>query len=68
MPVEELKAFKKVSLQMNEENVVSFSVALSELKKWNDATNAWKLYSGDYTIAVGSNSADEKLNAHITIK
>jgi beta-glucosidase len=68
MPLKELKAFKKLSLKMNEEGVASFSVALSELKKWNDAMNTWKLYSGDYSVVVGSNSADEKLSALINIK
>lgn len=68
MPIEELKAFKRIPLKINEERIISFSVALSELKKWDDATNAWKLYSGNYTIAVGSNSSDEKLSAQITIK
>ena len=68
MPIEELKAFKRVSLKQNEGNTVSFSIPLSELKKWNDAKSAWKLYNGDYKIIIGSNAADEKLSAPINIK
>ncbi len=68
MPLEELKAFKKLSLKINEEGIASFSIALSELKKWNDATNTWKLYSGNYSVVVGGNSTDEKLSASIIIK
>jgi beta-glucosidase len=67
MPIEELKAFKRVSLKKNEESVISFSIALSELKKWDDAKSAWKLYNGDYTIVVGSNSADKRLTAAIKL-
>jgi beta-glucosidase len=68
MPIKELKAFKRIPLKINEEKVTSFSIALSELKKWDDAKHTWKLYDGDYTITAGSNSADERLTAVINIK
>jgi beta-glucosidase len=68
MPIKELKAFKRIPLKINEERVTSFSIALSELKKWDDAKHTWKSYDGDYTITAGSNSADERLTAVINIK
>ena len=45
MPIEELKAFRRISLKINEEGTASFSIALSELKKWDNAKSDWKLYS-----------------------
>jgi beta-glucosidase len=68
MPAEELKGFKKLSLKTNEEGVASFSIALSELKKWDDAAHAWKLNKGIYTITAGGNAQDAVLTAPITIK
>ena len=68
MPVEELKGFKKLSMKTNEEGIASFAIALSELKKWDDAAHAWKLNKGTYTIAVGGNAQDAVLTASIAIK
>lgn len=68
MPIEELKSFKRISLKKNEDGVVSFSIPLSELIKWDDTKRTWELYNGDYKIAVGSNAADEKLSAVINLK
>jgi len=63
MPLKELKGFKRLSLKINEEDVAKFSTPLTELKKWDLEKHQWMLYSGNYKIAVGSNSADKKLTA-----
>ena len=63
MPLKELKGFKRLSLKINEEGVAKFSIPLTELKKWDLEKHQWMLYSGNYKIAVGSNSADKKLTA-----
>jgi beta-glucosidase len=70
MPLKELKSFKRLSLNMNEEKSVEFSIPISELKKWDASKHEWKLYAGDYKIVVGENSSDEKLSQviHIGIK
>jgi hypothetical protein len=68
MPVEELKGFKRLPLKTNEEGIASFAIALSELKKWDNATHAWKLNKGTYTITAGGNAQDAVLTAPITIK
>jgi beta-glucosidase len=68
MPVKELKSFRRISLKMNEEGTVDFSIPLSELKKWDEERHEWKLYSGDYKIFVGNNSDDEQLSFVINLK
>ena len=68
MPIKELKAFQRVSLNINQQQTIQFSIALAELKKWNLNKDAWQLYSGDYTINIGSNSADARLTSSIKIK
>lgn len=68
MPLSELKSFSRASLQKGGEQTVAFSIPLSELNKWNEAAHGWKLYNGDYTITVGSSSADERLSAVVNVK
>lgn len=65
MPLKELKSFSRISLNPNKEGIANFSIPLSELKKWDN--DAWKLFSGEYKLVVGSNSADEKLSAVIKL-
>lgn len=68
MPLKELKAFKKISLNTKETSVIDFSIPLSELKKWNKQQNNWQLYKGNYSIFVGSNSNDKKIISSLHIK
>lgn len=68
MPLKELKAFKRIAIQKGEEAVVDFRIPLTELQKWDLKKNGWKLYGGDYTIVVGSNSKDEKVSATFKLK
>ena len=68
MPLKELKAFKRIHVAKGGEKTVHFRIPLSELQKWDLAAKEWKLYPGDYTISVGADSQDIKLNSTITIK
>jgi beta-glucosidase len=68
MPVMELKGFKRISINKNNEETVVFSIPVNELKKWDTKKQEWKLYRGDYKIVMGSNAADEKLSAVIKLK
>lgn len=63
MPVKELKAFKRVSIKSKKSAAVSFSIPFAELQKWDDATHAWKLFDGNYSLVIGSNANDERLSA-----
>lgn len=65
MPVKELKSFKRVSLKISAEGTANFSIPVLELKKWDN--DGWQLFSGEYKIVVGSNSADEKLSGTIKL-
>lgn len=67
MPVEELKAFRKIHLNKNNEAVAEFKIPVAELKKWDMEKHTWKLYSGNYTFVVGSNSSDQKLTSVISV-
>jgi len=68
MPIKELKAFKRVHVTKAGSAVVDFHIPVSELQKWDIQKHQWKLYSGNYTIVVGADSKDEKLQATVTVK
>jgi len=68
MPIKELKAFKRVHIGKAGAAVVDFKIPVTELQKWDLQKQQWKLYSGNYTIAAGSDSKDEKLKATVAVK
>lgn len=67
MPLKELKAFKRVSVAKGKEQIVQLNIPLQEFQKWDLSQHQWKIYPGDYTILIGSNSADIKLRSTIKI-
>lgn len=68
MPVKELKAFKRISVQKGTEQLVQFRIPMAELQKWDIRQNRWMLYPGNYTISIGSSSQDIKLSAALNVK
>ncbi|MEO6719753.1 MAG: glycoside hydrolase family 3 N-terminal domain-containing protein [Ferruginibacter sp.] len=68
MPQKELKAFKRLSINIAGEAIATFNIALTELQKWDTTKNAWKLYKGNYKIAIGSNAAEERLGEEVQVK
>jgi beta-glucosidase len=67
MPVKELKGFKRVHIQKGLETVVSFSIPVSELQKWDLGREGWTIYPGKYKILVGASAADTRLDADLLI-
>ena len=68
MPLKELKGFKRIHIIKGEERIVEFRVPVTELQKWDMKQRKWVLYPGDYTVSIGSNSQDIKLNSVIKVK
>ncbi|HEY9363950.1 MAG TPA: fibronectin type III-like domain-contianing protein, partial [Chitinophagaceae bacterium] len=50
------------------EQVVEFKIPVQELQKWDLQQHQWKLYPGEYTVLIGSNSQNIKLRSTITVK
>lgn len=61
-PVKELKGFQRVFLKAGETKRVEFAVTPDELKFYT-ARGVWEVEPGDFTILVGSSSADNDLQA-----
>ena len=59
-PVKELKAFKRIFLKNGESTEVTFNIT-PEMLQCFSADNKWTVEPGDFTIMVGSSSADEDL-------
>jgi beta-glucosidase len=66
-PQKELKAFDKVQLAPGEKKTVTFEIDKQQLAFWNDETHAWQLNPGDYTVSIGTSSADIAHRLHITL-
>ncbi|UEG54079.1 glycoside hydrolase family 3 C-terminal domain-containing protein [Mucilaginibacter daejeonensis] len=68
MPIKELKAFKRVSLNQGESKVVNLAIPVKALQKWDDKKHQWQLYKGTYRLVIGENSASAKLKAEFSIR
>ena len=61
-PVKELKGIKKIFLKAGDSADVEFEITPDMLACWG-VSEEWKVESGDFTLMVGSSSADEDLKA-----
>jgi len=69
MPKKELRCFRRIRMVSQGSSFdLRLAIPLSELKKWDPATNQWKVYPGKYRLILGSDSRDEKLAADFTIR
>lgn len=67
-PVKELKAFKKVTLDAGKKQVVTFEINKGMLAFWDEQTHAWQTNAGEYTISLGTSSADIAAELSIVVK
>ncbi len=67
-PKKELKAFKKVHLPAGGKLMLEMEISPDDLAFWNDETHSWQTNAGDYTISLGTSSADIKLTLPINVK
>jgi beta-glucosidase len=66
-PVKELKAYKKIKLNPNTDEIVEFELTAQDLAFYN-AEMQWGVEKGDFTIMIGNSSRDEdlqKVNLHV---
>ncbi|MDR1783355.1 MAG: glycoside hydrolase family 3 C-terminal domain-containing protein [Dysgonamonadaceae bacterium] len=59
-PLKELKAFKKIDLQPDEEKIVTFSISENDLMFFDDRKHEWVSEPGKFTAFIGASSADIK--------
>ena len=58
-PLKELKAFAKTNLlQPRQQQTLQMTITPQDLASWNETTHQWQTDNGEYTIHVGTNSAN----------
>lgn len=57
-PMKELKGFRKIALEPNEEQTVTFTITADDLKFYDEEGQDWKAEPGKFKAYVGSSSAD----------
>ncbi len=67
-PKKELKAFRKVELKSGKSAVVEFELDSMAFAYWDAATHGWKVNPGEYTLSLGTSSADIAATLPITVK
>ena len=68
MPEKELKAFKKVELQPDQESVIQLPVKVKDLAYYDEGQKKWVVPDGKYEIEVGSSSRDIRGTTTITVR
>ena len=67
-PVKELRAFAKTSkIAPGAKEEVTLSFNKNDLASFNEATNAWELENGAYTLHIGSSCTDIRTSAEISL-
>jgi beta-glucosidase len=66
-PKKELKAFKKVFLEIGETKLVKLKLNKEDLSFYNDIQNKWVCEAGEFKVLVGSSSSDIRLERVFTI-
>ena len=67
-PIKSLKGFKRVTIEAGKTVTVSFDIT-PEMLQCFGAQNSWSVEPGDFTVMVGSSSADEDLkSALLTVR
>ncbi|GIH14359.1 beta-glucosidase [Rugosimonospora africana] len=66
-PPNQLRAFRKVSLDPGQTRTVSLTLDRDAFTVWNSSAQAWRTVAGTYPLSVGDSSADLPLHASVTM-
>lgn len=67
-PAQELRAFRKVRLGAGQGTRVDLRLTRRDLSTWDEATKAWVVEPGTYTLRVGSSSRDLRLKGSLLVR
>ena len=67
-PKKELKGFRKVTLAPGKNTVVEFELARQALAFWDTQSRGWKVNPGEYTLSLGTSSADIAATLPVSVK
>lgn len=67
-PIKELKGFKKVNLNPNEEQILTFSITKEDLSFFDADKHEWVAEKGDFEAHIGSSSSDIRTKVTFKLK
>jgi beta-glucosidase len=67
-PIKQLKFFKRVNIKRGRTKAISFLLTDKNLEYWDEKTNGYIVYPGEYEVMIGSSSEDIKLRYSFTIE
>jgi beta-glucosidase len=67
-PIEDLRGYRRVTLEPGETRTVEFSLPASSLAYWNPDAHRWVVEQEAVEIAVGGSSADIRLRRRIQVE
>lgn len=67
-PLKQLKNFKRVTVAKGKSKRVSLFLGETDMRYWDEKTNRWVIYPGDYEVMIGGSSEDNKLTYRVSIK
>jgi beta-glucosidase len=67
-PIKELRGFVRIHLDPGQSRIVTFTIAAKDLAFWDVTSHGWHVEDGIFDIAVGSSSADIRLQASLTVR
>lgn len=68
LPMKELKAFKRVTLNPNETQTVTFTITPEELYSYQESTGRYEVAAGSYPVRVGGSSDNLPLGGVVQIQ
>jgi beta-glucosidase len=68
LPLKELRYFERLSINKAQSITSKITIDINNLKKWDETKQALSLVPGKYTLCVGSNAEDVKLNYDFVIQ
>jgi beta-glucosidase len=67
-PIQELRGFKRVSIQPGEQKTIEFPLTAKSLACWDDTRHAWTIGRGSVEVRIGGSSADIRLKTTVTVE
>jgi beta-glucosidase len=67
VPLRKLAAFQKVDIKPNEVRTLSFHLDWQDFQSWDIQSHAYKLYTGEYSLQIGSSSEHMELEKTVWI-
>lgn len=66
--LKELKAFKKVKLEIGQSEIIELSIAAKNLSYFNESNSEWTVEKGEYTLFIGNASDNILEEVKITVQ